>query len=402
MPEQALSHLKVLEICSYVTGPYCTKLMADLGAEVVKTEPPGTGDEARRRGPFLDDIPDAERSGLFLHLNTNKLGITLDPETSTGRRILRELIRQTDVLVEDNAPARAEELGLSYGELEQINPRLVMTSITPFGQTGPYRDYKAYELNLYHAGGEGYLLPIFSKDYDREPVKGGGIVGDCICGLTACAATLSAVYLMQATGMGQHVDVSKQDVMMTLVQNHVCTHANTGEVHTRFEEERLTVLPVRCQDGYIMITIVSEREWANLARAMGNPEWVQDERFSTWAGRHLHAGELNPRIREWVAQFKKDEAFELLQASGVAAVPVATADDLARSAQLEARGFFSEIDRPLTGRQRYPTASYNYEKTPWQALRPAPLLGQHNEEVYCGRLGYDRETLVTMREAGVI
>ena len=239
-------------------------------------------------------------------------------------------------------------------------------------------------------------------DRDREPVKGGSIVGDCVCGLTACAATLSAVYLMQATGMGQHVDVSKQDVMMTLVQNHVCAHANMGEVHDRFAEERLTALPMKCQDGYIMITIVSDREWANLARAMGDPEWTRDERFSTFAGRHLHADEVNPRVREWLAQFKKDEAFELLQAKGVAAVPVTTAEDLGKSAQLEARGFFAEIDRPVTGRQRYPTAAYSFEGTPWQGLRPAPLLGQHNEEVYCGRLGYDRETLVMMREAGVI
>jgi crotonobetainyl-CoA:carnitine CoA-transferase CaiB-like acyl-CoA transferase len=171
MSEQALSHLKVVELCNLVSGPYCTKLMADLGAEVIKIEPPADGDEARWRGPFVDDLAHPELSGLFLHLNTSKLGISLDVNTTTGREILEKLLDQADVFVEDNPPSVMEERGLTYEYVETINPRLVMTSITPFGQTGPYRDYKAYELNSHHAGGEGFLLPLHSHEPPFTPTS---------------------------------------------------------------------------------------------------------------------------------------------------------------------------------------------------------------------------------------
>jgi crotonobetainyl-CoA:carnitine CoA-transferase CaiB-like acyl-CoA transferase len=400
--DQALRHLKVIELCDLVAGPYCTKLLADLGAEVIKIESPGRGDVTRRRGPFLHDFPDPDLSGLFLHLNTNKLGITLDVTTNTGKHILEQLVQQTDIFVEDNPPSFMSDLGLTYTHLEQQNPRLVMTSITPFGQTGPYRDYKGYELNLCHAGGEGYLLPIHSTEPDREPVKPGGIVGDCACGLSAALATLSAVYLVAETGIGQHIDVSKQDVLMSLVQNHVCTFANIGEVHSRLGRGFLTVLPMECQDGYIIVTIISDREWLGLVKCMGNPEWAQDKKYLSWANRHWYSDEINPRVQEWVRQFKKDALFHKLQAYGVAAVPVNTAEDLASSPQLMERGFFAEIEHPKAGKLRYPTVAYRLSVTPWKGLRGAPLMGEHNELIYCQRLGYSSHELVELAEAGVI
>ena len=402
MSKQALGHIKVIELCSLVSGPYCTKLLADLGAEVIKIEAPGIGDGSRRRGPFLNDSGHRELSGLFLHLNTNKLGITLDVQTATGRDILKELLKQADVFIEDNATAVMEEQELTYEHLEAANPRLVMTSITPYGQTGPYRDYKAYELNSCHAGGEGYLLPLHSYDPDREPVKPGGIVGDCICGLRASLATLRAAYIMVATGMGQHIDVSKQDVLMSLVQNHVCTYANIGEVHDRLRQGFLMVLPLECRDGYIQITIVTDREWHSLMEAMGNPAWAEDEKYTTWAGRHWYGSEINPRVQEWARQFPKEELFHKLQSYSVAAVPVATAEDLAHSAQLQERGFFVEIDHPEAGTLTYPTAAYQFTGTLRRGTRAAPLLGQHNELVFCERLGLSKREMVKLAEAGVI
>jgi crotonobetainyl-CoA:carnitine CoA-transferase CaiB-like acyl-CoA transferase len=402
MTDQALSHLNVIELCSLVSGPYCSKLLADLGADVIKIEPPGIGDCARRRGPFLHNIPAPELSGLFLFLNTNKLSITLDVTTETGKGILKELIKQADIFIEDNPPSVMEKQGLTYGDLEGINPRLVMTSITPFGQTGPYRDYKAYELNSHHAGGEGYLLPIHSDDPDREPVKPGGIVGDCVCGLSAALATLTAAYFRVGTGVGQHIDVSKQDVLMSLVQHHVCTFANLGEVHNRLAKGFLMVLPMECQDGFIMITIVTDREWRSLVECMGNPSWALDEKFLSWANRHWYSNEINPRVQDWVRQFKKEELFHKLQAKGVSATPVNTAKDLAQSVQLHERGFFAEIEHILAGTLAYPTAAYQFSRTPWRAIRPAPLLGQNNEQVYCGRLGFSKNELTKLREGGVI
>ena len=402
MSEKGLGHLKILELCNLVAGPYSTKLLADLGAEVIKIEPPGAGDDARRRGPFLKDNPHPELSGLFLYLNTNKLGVTLDVTTNTGKNILIDLIKQTDIFVEDKPPALLEEMGLTYEDLRKVNPKLVMTSITPFGQTGPYRDYKAYELNSYHAGGEGYLLPTQSPDLSREPVKGGGLAGDCVCGLSAAIATLAAAYRMGATGLGQHIDVSKQDVLMTMALLEVAMFANMGIVRNRIERPLLMPTPMECQDGYIMVSALTDREWGSVVEFMGNPAWAEDEKFSQWLSRHLSGDEINPHLREFVKQYKKEELFHQLQNKAIAAAPVNTAEDLVKSPQTEARGFFAEIDHPKAGKLKYPTAPYKFSRTPWKAERAAPLIGEHNEFVYCDRLGYDKRDLVTMKEAGVI
>jgi crotonobetainyl-CoA:carnitine CoA-transferase CaiB-like acyl-CoA transferase len=397
-----LSHLKVLELCSLVSGSYCAKLMADLGAEVIKIEPPGVGDDARRRGPFLDDRPNPETSGRYLYLNTNKLGITLDVTTEGGRRVLKELVRQCDVLVEDNPPALMEELRLTYDDLKSINDRLVMVSITPFGQTGPYRDYMAREINTYHAGGEGYLLPVESEYPDREPVKAGGLAGDCMCGLSAALATLAAVYSRRAMGPGQHVDVSRQDVLMTMVGLDVAAFTQSGMVRTRHSRHAPLPSPVRCQDGHIMITPWPDPVWETFARFVGNTEWAEDERYREGANRWLRGDEVNRDVGEWAARYDKDDLFQQLQENGVPAAPVNTSEDIARSQQMEARGFFSKVDHPEAGDLSYPTAGYRFSETPWRLRRHAPLLGEHNRLVYIGRLGYDESDLVTMMESGII
>jgi CoA:oxalate CoA-transferase len=402
MSEQALSHLKVIELSNFVCGPYCTKLLADLGAEVIKIEPPGTGDISRRRGPFLNDTPNPETSGLFLYLSTNKLSITLDIKTTTGRNILKELIKQSDILVEDNPPELMQKLGLTYAELKKINPRLVMTSITPFGQTGPYRDYKALEMNLYHAGGEGYLLPIQSPDPSREPVKGGGLVGDCVCGLSAAIATLSAAYCMGETGVGQHIDVSKQDVLQTMVLLEVAMFANMGIVRNRLRRPLLMPIPMECQDGYIMISALTNREWQDLKKVMGNPAWAADERFNVWITRHTNGDEINPHIRAWVKPHKKDELFRKLQENALVASPVNTSEDLVKSPQMESRGFFVDVEHPKAGKLKYPTVPYGFSHTPSRIERPAPLLGQDNDIIYCERLGYSKEEVTKLKETGVI
>jgi crotonobetainyl-CoA:carnitine CoA-transferase CaiB-like acyl-CoA transferase len=402
MPQQALSHFKVLELCNFVCGPYCTKLLADLGAQVIKVEPPRVGDESRQRGPFLNDIPHPERSGLFLYLNTNKLGITLDIKTNKGRGILKELIKKTDILIEDNSPKVMEELGLTYQELKKINPRLVMTSITPFGQTGPYRDYKAYEMNLYHAGGEGYLLPIQSPDLTREPVKAGGLVGDCICGLSSAIATLAGAYNLNETGEGQYIDVSKQDVLMTMVLLEITMYPNMGLARNRLQRPLLMPIPMECQDGYIMISALTDREWEDLVKFMGNPSWASDETFSHWLSRMTNGDKINPHIREFVKHYKKDELFHQLQKSALAAAPVNTSEDLAHSAQMKSRGFFAEVRHPEAGKFIYPGVPYKLSETPSKIEHGAPLLGQHNEDIYCGWLGYSKEELVKLKESGII
>lgn len=398
MAGKALEGVKVLEFASFVTGAYCTKLLADLGAEVIKIEEPQVGDEARRRGPFPNDIPHPERSGLFLYLNTNKLGITLDLKTPTGKRIFFELVGLVDILVADKPPKVMEELGLTYEALKGINPRLVMTSITPFGETGPYRDYKGYHLNLTHASGAGYLMPA-STSLERAPLKGGGHFDEYACGLSAAIATLGALYWQRATGSGQHIDASKQDMIMDMDKVMITAYPNTGTIGRRVSAGAGPG-PIPCKDGHIMVLTLLKPQWEALLDAMGNPEWA--EKFTDDAYRDEHMQELQARMAEWTKNQTKEQAYHKLQQAGCPAGVVRSAEEVVNWEQPNLRGFFVEVDHPKAGRLKYPTAPYRLSRTPVAIERPAPLLGQHNEEMYCGRLGYTKQELVRMRQAGVI
>ena len=202
--EQAFTDVRVVDLTHYVAGPYCTKLLADYGAEVVKVERPGTGDGARRMFPFWGDDPHPEKSGLFLHLNTNKKGVTLDLKTPTGVEILKQLVKDADILVENFEPRVMPGLGLDYDTLATVNPRLVMTSISNFGQTGPYRDLKAGELVIFGMGPHMFV----EGEPEREPLKYPGYKAQYMAGTNAAVAAMAALFGSSASGQGQHVDVS--------------------------------------------------------------------------------------------------------------------------------------------------------------------------------------------------
>ena len=344
MAGKALEGVKVLEYASFVTGPYCAKLLADLGAEVIKIERPGVGDEARMRGPFPKDIPHPERSGLFLYLNTNKLGITLDPKASTGRKIFLELLKQADILIEDRPPKEMENLGLTYDSLAKANPGLVMTSITPFGQTGPYRDYKAYCLNLSHGAGAGYITPVGSADFELGPIKGGGFFDDYCDGLSAASATLVALYSRQVTGKGQHIDVSKQEASIGYDRVEVGMFANDGVVAKRVRTAGgIQLLP--CNDGYALIAMGEDRHWKVLVEIMGEPEWTRDERFKDRESREKNAQEMISLIGDWTKTRSKDEVYYKIGSAGIPAGALRSQGDIIeRDEQLKARGLLVETE----------------------------------------------------------
>lgn len=403
MTETALAGVKVLEHAQFVAGPYCTKLVADMGAEVIKIEPPNGGDEARRREPFLKDIPHPERSGLFFYLNTNKLGITLNLNTTTGRRIFKDLVKETDVLVEANPPQAMAELGLDYESLKDINPSLIMVSITPFGQTGPYRDYKAYHLNTYHGSGLAKILADILPDEVKKPLNGAGYLGEYDSGLSAAVALMGALYGRLFTGIGQHIDISKQESLITLERVEIGMYGNEGfsMMSTVTMQSMLGGLQP-CKDGHVMLVIPMEHQWRALVELMGNPDWAQDERNKDEFSRAQHAEELNNFVAEWMSNYTKDELFHRAQALSCPIGAVNTAADLLASEQLKAREFFVEVEHPEMGNVKCPAAPYRFSKTPWRVERPAPLLGEHNEEIYCNRLGYPKEELARMRGAGII
>jgi crotonobetainyl-CoA:carnitine CoA-transferase CaiB-like acyl-CoA transferase len=393
-----LEGLRVLELGSRVAAPYCAKLLADLGADVVKVEPPGTGDPARRLGPFPGDVPHPERSGLFLYLNTSKRSVTLDLETRAGRELLRRLIARADLLIEDRAAGELERLELDYPRLEAQNPLLVVASVTPFGATGPYRDYRSYALNLYHASGQTWFSYAQEDEEERPAPKAGGYVAEYDAGLTAALGAMAAVLGRATTGRGQHVEVSKQEALMCLERVDIGRFTNDP---TPMPFRGSVGGMMRAKDGYFIITPVEKHQWQGLIRAMGNPDWAQADWCQDELGRQQHRDEIRSRIEAWSMGLTRDEIYHRLQAEGTPVGPVRDAAEVEAWEQAQARGFFRELDHPEAGPQLYPTAPHQSHVMRW-AGRPAPLLGQHNEEVYRGELGLAPQELARLAAAGVI
>jgi crotonobetainyl-CoA:carnitine CoA-transferase CaiB-like acyl-CoA transferase len=295
-----------------------------------------------------------------------------------------------------------EELGLTHDSLKLVNTKLIMTSITLFGQTGPYRSYKAYGLNISHGAGAGYLTPVDSSEAELGPIKGGGFFGDYCNGLSAAAATMVALYSREMTGEGQHIDISEQEASIAYDRVEVGMFASDGFINTRVRTRGgMALLP--CRDGDAPIAIGQDRHWKALVEVMGNPEWIEDERFKDEEGRTEHSQEMNSLIAEWTKTFFREEIYHKLASAGIAAGVVRSQSDLIKDdEQLRVRGFFVEIDHPEAGKLVYPSAPYRLSETPWRVERPAPTIGQHNEEVYSWLLGYTKEELVRLRESGII
>jgi CoA:oxalate CoA-transferase len=406
MQDQALSDVKVLDLTWHIAGPYCTKLLADYGADVVKVEKPGEGDPARRMGPFHQDDPHPDKSGLFLHLNTNKRGITLNLKTSTGRKILKELVRDVDILIESFRPHAMPALGLDYETLEEINPKLVMVSISSFGQTGPYRDFKASEIVEYAMGGEMCSTGIAA----REPLKLGGNVVQYQAGTVAAIATMGALFAADLQGEGQHVDVSIMETQAGSADRRIIYllgYACAGVLTTRWppprEAVRMVILPqgvYPCKDGFIN-TLSLPQWWPRYLQALGMPELKDDPRFQNIFS--AEAGmEFDAIWYSWLADHTKAELFEKFLEAQIASAPVNAPEDMVNNPHLADREYFTEIDHPATGKVTYPGAPFRLTEAPWQIRRPAPLLGQHNHEVYRDQLGYNTEEMVKLRESGVI
>jgi crotonobetainyl-CoA:carnitine CoA-transferase CaiB-like acyl-CoA transferase len=401
--EQALSDVKVIDLTHYIAGPYCTKILADAGADVIKIERPDGGDPARRMGPFKDDDPDLEKSGLFFHLNTNKKSITLNLKNETGKNIFRRLVKDTDVVVENFSPRVMPGLGLSYEELLDVNPRLVMTSISNFGQTGPYRDFKASEIVLCAMGSEMFACGV----PDREPLKLGGTVVQYQAGNLASVATLAALFAADNAGKGEHVDLSIMEAHLGSIDRRASSlllYQYTGQIHGRVPPTLISYpMGVHlCKDGFFDIWgggIVQAFKF--VVDWMGMPE-LMDEFGSI-------ADQMNPDkeglfetiFLPWCLERTKLEIWEGAQKARVKLGPINTTEDLFKTQHFYERGFWEDVDHPVMGRTTIPGAPYRMSETPWRINRPAPLLGEHNQLIY-GDLGYGPEDLVILREIGAI
>ena len=400
MPDSALEGIRVIDLTRHIAGPYCTKLLADYGAEVVKIEQPAVGDPCRSMGPFPQDEPHPERSLLFAYLNTNKQSVTLDLKSEDGRHIFRELLTKSDLVVENFHPRVMPSLGLGYEELRTISPRLVMVSISNFGQTGPYRDYKATDIVEYALGG---MMYIFGSNH-REPLKHALHQAQFKAGTNAATAATIAIYRQQLTDRGEWVDISIQESMAAALRDTASMYSYMGAVRWRRPEHTGDIprQPVETSDGHVVPISHGGAHWEATADLLEEPRLLE-QRFSTPEGRSENARELDKVLRETFSTRSKFETFHAAnKRRGLIYGVVHTPKDVLESPQYRARHYFVEIDHPVMGTATYPGAQFVMGETPWGIRSPAPTLGQHNRDVLCDRLGYSQEDLARFKAQGVI
>jgi crotonobetainyl-CoA:carnitine CoA-transferase CaiB-like acyl-CoA transferase len=381
MSTGALSHLRVVEVGSGVTAAYTAKLLGDLGADVVKVESP-QGDLAREVGPFPGGRVDREASGLFLYLNTNKRGIVLDLDSPADRATLAKLLDRADLLIHDVAPAKLAGYGLSPDVVLHGHRRLVATSITPFGLSGPHRDYGAYDLNLWNAGGLACLNGGGPGTDDLPPLRTFGHQAAFQAGLNAAIASLGAIFARESTGRGQHVEVSAQECLVTILELTYPFWPYCQLTASRLGNKPIQPLDFfECKDGWVFLCVVEERQWQTFVEVMGSPEWAALDIFSDRLQRGANWDALKPMIAEWMAEQTVKEIYHYLQGRRVPIAPVSTMGSLLSSKHLNARGFFVSFAPPGGAPLRAPGAPYLLSRTPWELRRPAPRLGEHTAEV---------------------
>ena len=392
MPDGLLPGVRVLDVGQGISGPYCAKILAQMGAEVIKVEPP-EGDSARRTGPFPGDSPHPEKSGLFLATNANKQGITLDLSSSDGAAAFRKLAAGADIVIENPPPDALEGHGLGYESLKNAHPGLVFTSITPFGNRGPYKDFKATDLVLYHMSGHAHGMLGAVKDPDSDPpIRAGGHQAELVGGMAAATATLMALYRKRMTGQGSRIDISSFEAMVTQLISGLANSAYGRPAPPRdlakVEEAAIGGMVgaiggiLLCNDGYVAISPREDAQWERWLQVMGDPPWATDERYATRDARQRNSPSLWKLLSDWSINHSKHEIARMGQEQRVPCFPVNTVQDLLSDEHLAHRGFFVEMEHPVAGVLRYPGAAYRFSNSQLPLTeRPAPLLGEHNREI---------------------
>ena len=389
--------------------------MGDLGCDVIQVEKPGAGPPLNL-GPFDHDSLDPQKNLFWLAYNTNKRSITLDIEKPDGKKIFKRLVQKADVVLESFSPGYMAGLGLGYEELSKVNPNLVMTSITPFGQSGPYRDFKASDLTLWCLGGMAYV----SGDPDRAPVQVSSPQAYLHGGAAAAAATLIALYYREIAGEGQWIDVSIQEAVVHTLMNVVqfwdlcgIVLKRSGTFRTGLSTAANQRLIWRCQDGYVNFPIYATaggaQSNAKLVRWMES-EGIRDEYLSSiqWEVFDLSSASQDQfdRVEGSIARFFKshtmDELYQGAIERGIMLYPVYGAKEIREDPQLMARGFWSNVDHPELGEVSFFPGSPFVFSGERQNIHRAPLIAEHNRDIYCAELGISEEEFVTLKESGVI
>ncbi|MFA7248132.1 MAG: CoA transferase [Dehalococcoidia bacterium] len=401
-PPGILAGVRVLDLTRHIAGPYCTKLMADYGADVIKIEQPGTGDPSRHFPPYYHDQPDQEGSLHFLYLNTSKRSVTLDLKTERGRQIFLDLAQQADVVVENFRPGVMDSLGIGWETLHALKPSLILTSISNFGQTGPYRDLRATELIEYAMSG---VMTISGRE-DRSPLKHGLSQAQYDTGANAAWVTAMMLFWQVQGRAGQHVDIAIRDTVAgTLVLNEPY-YAWMGGIQGRRTSAGdgtgnglSDIMP--CADGYVIVQHRNTQPWQNVVDFLRAPE-LDDDRFHTNDGRMLNGEELYEILKKALSTRTKRDLLDDGAAHRVLLGIVQDPSDLVSCPHLNARGYWVDVEHPATGPMKYPGAPVRLPGTTWRIRRHAPLLGEDTDEVLESELGIGQAERDALRAQKVI
>jgi len=395
---------RVLDLSRILAGPWASQMLADLGAEVIKIERPGQGDDTRGWGPpyMPDESGNATSEAAYFHgANRGKLSVCIDISSKQGQQLIRQLVEQCDVLIENFKVGGLKKYGLDYASLKAINPKLIYCSITGFGQTGPYRERAGYDFMIQAMGG----LMSVTGEREGEPMKVGVALSDVMTGLYAANAIQAALIHRQRGGEGQHIDLALLDVQVATLANQAMNYLASGNNPQRLGNAHPNIVPYQAfqtADGYLILAVGNDAQFARFCDLAGRPELASDERFETNSNRVKHRDFLIPGLAEIMLTQDTDAWLEQLNQKGIPCGPIANIDQVFDNPQVQHRGMQLELDHPVAGKVpsvanpiRLSESAVTYDKAP-------PLLGQHTEQVVCDLLGLGRDQIDQLINDGII
>ncbi|MDQ3261465.1 MAG: CaiB/BaiF CoA-transferase family protein [Burkholderiales bacterium] len=404
----SLSHLRVLDLSRVLAGPWCSQHLADLGAEVIKIERPGTGDETRAWGPpFLKDIDgnDTTEAGYYLSCNRGKKSLTLDIATKEGQDIVRKLAAKSDVVLENFKVGQLKKYGLGYDDLAAINHKLVYCSITGFGQTGPWSHRPGYDFIIQGLGG---LMSITGERDDAAgggPQKVGVAVTDLMTGMYSTIAILAALAHRERSGAGQYIDMALLDVSVAMLANMNMNYLTSGQAPKRWGNAHPNVVPYQvfaCSDGHIIVAVGNDGQFRKFCEVLGASTLGRDERFATNSNRIRNRAALITLLEPPIKLRTRDEWVDALEAAGIPCGPINTIAQVFENPQVKARGVQLEIPHPLAGSVPQVANPMRFSETPIEYHAAPPTLGQHNEYVLRELLGMGSDDIEKLSRKNVI
>jgi benzylsuccinate CoA-transferase BbsF subunit len=403
MNKHALEGIRVADFSWVWSGPYTTLLLSFLGAEVIKIESHKRIDQTRQGSITTgDDFEGFNASPIFNNANLNKKGISIDLKNPQGAELAKKIVAVSDIAVENMRPGVMDKLGLGYKDLVKIKPDIIMVSSSGFGSSGPYGEYAGYAPVFAAFGGLAYLTGY----ENAEPNTMSGVM-DLRVGTTSAFAILAALIHRQKTGEGQHIDLSSSECISTLIGSELMEYTMNGRSPGKRGNQDSIMAPHNCyrckgDDRWVSIAVATDEEWEALCGAIGNPEWTKDEAFSDAYSRWTNQTQLDKHITEWTVDRADYEIMSLLQSAGIAAMPSFCAEEILSDPHVMARGKIVEVEHPVMGRKRVVSPPWKLSETPAQISKAAPLLGEHNEEIFGSLLGMSKDEIKRLTDEKII